>query len=91
VKDPDSEFIVVASRDSFWHSHLRHCFLVWAEEIKEEFGRLTLRIMSSAGVLRTPSDKIQIIDESRWLLDKEKRKQNFLYANNTRRNVCHYY
>jgi hypothetical protein len=28
VEDHDSTFIEVDSKDSFWHSHLRHCFLV---------------------------------------------------------------
>jgi hypothetical protein len=39
-------------------------------------GKLTLRIITSARVLRTPSDKIRIVEESSWLFDKEKRKES---------------
>ncbi|MDR2251377.1 MAG: hypothetical protein LBD98_00870 [Endomicrobium sp.] len=76
VKDHESTFIVVNSKDTFWHSHLRHCFLVWAKKIAETSMTFTLRIIASAGVLRTPSDKIQIVEESSWLFDKEKRKES---------------
>jgi hypothetical protein len=74
------KFIVVDSKDSFWHRPCRHCFLLFGRLLEETAGKLLIEVIAARGFSRIMENgkltkKTEDGDENEWLLDLEKRSK----------------
>lgn len=73
-------FIVVDSKDSFWHRPCRHCFLLFGKLLVETTDKLLIEVIAARGFSRIMENgkltkKTEDGDETEWLLDLDKRSK----------------